>query len=322
MAWQIGIDEAGYGPNLGPLVMSMVACRVPEREVDLWQRLSSAVRRHEDENDGRLLVADSKLVYSPAKGLGCLEAAVLALLCGSDRLARKPIAYCLHDLMECLSARALVEIAREPWYLGTTLLPLAAAEDAWRGGVDRWRQASAGADLNWGAVASVVVAPERFNGLIERWGSKGAILGLGLVELLQHCLELPGDDPLDIVVDKQGGRNYYSAILQHAFADGVVLAWEERDARSVYQVIGLNRSVQITVLPRADVSAFCVALASMVSKYLRECLMGEFNRFWQEHIPGLKPTAGYPGDSLRYFEEIQPALAKLGIAKERVWRER
>src|SRR5262249_37174349 len=38
MAWLIGIDEAGYGPNLGPLVMSSVAWRVPARLLgaNLW----------------------------------------------------------------------------------------------------------------------------------------------------------------------------------------------------------------------------------------------------------------------------------------------
>src|SRR5438105_1330914 len=69
MPWQIGIDEAGYGPNLGPFVMCVTACRTPEPKMDLWHTMRAAVRRHEDEDDGRMLVADSKLVYSPAKGL-------------------------------------------------------------------------------------------------------------------------------------------------------------------------------------------------------------------------------------------------------------
>ena len=71
MAWLIGVDEAGYGPNLGPFVMTAVACRLPEgqADLDLWSALRSAVRRGADKADGRLLVDDSKVVYSTVRGL-------------------------------------------------------------------------------------------------------------------------------------------------------------------------------------------------------------------------------------------------------------
>ena len=65
-----------------------------------------------------------------------------------------------------------------------------------------------------------------------------------------------------------------------------------------------------------------MALASMVSKYLREVLMLEFNRFWQTQVPGLKPTAGYPSDAGRFFKAIRPALQRLGITETAVWRKR
>ena len=82
MAWIVGIDEAGYGPNLGPLVMTSVACRVPEELAggDLWRVLRGAVRRHPSTDRRRLLIEDSKLVYSPTRGLGDLELGVLATL--------------------------------------------------------------------------------------------------------------------------------------------------------------------------------------------------------------------------------------------------
>jgi hypothetical protein len=60
----------------------------------------------------------------------------------------------------------------------------------------------------------------------------------------------------------------------------------------------------------------------MVSKYVREALMHEFNRFWQTHLPDLKPTAGYPGDSERYYQEIRPVMKRLGFDKSKVWRQR
>src|SRR5262249_36645786 len=86
MAWVIGIDEAGYGPNLGPFVMTAVALRVPDdgAGADLWQRPAVAARRDTDPEDGRFLVADSKVVYSPARGLGPLETGALAAYTSCD----------------------------------------------------------------------------------------------------------------------------------------------------------------------------------------------------------------------------------------------
>ncbi len=65
-----------------------------------------------------------------------------------------------------------------------------------------------------------------------------------------------------------------------------------------------------------------VALASMVSKYLREVLMVGFNQFWQNHIPDLKPTKGYPVDAKRFLEEIAPVAKQLSIPQSLFWRSR
>ena len=80
--------------------------------------------------------------------------------------------------------------------------------------------------------------------------------------------------------------------------------------------------ISVRLLPRADSEHFCVALASMLSKYLREMLMGEFNRFWLERLPGLEPTAGYPMDAMRFYAAIKPLVEQLGIKHEVVWRKR
>jgi ribonuclease HII len=121
-------------------------------------------------------------------------------------------------------------------------------------------------------------------------------------------------------VDKQGGRNSYAAQVQHGLPGGAVVVEEEGAERSSYRVVGLGEPWRVTFQPRADGEQFCVALASMVSKYVRELLMGEFNAFWQRHVPGLKATAGYPGDAGRFLEAIRPAARVLGIAEEALWR--
>jgi ribonuclease HII len=125
---------------------------------------------------------------------------------------------------------------------------------------------------------------------------------------------------VSILIDKHGGRNTYTAILQNAVPESFVLAREERMDRSAYELLGLQRQVTVDIQPRADAEHFCVALASMVSKYVRELLMSEFNGFWQGQLPGLSPTAGYPGDASRFYEAIRPAVTRLGIPEPALWR--
>jgi ribonuclease HII len=320
MPWHIGIDEAGYGPNLGPFVMTLVACRVPDElhDANLWDVLQSGVRRADEPADHRLVVADSKQVYSPARGFGELEKTALSAHVGGffDE------AVTLENLLEHLASAEIPLLRQEPWFVGDTTLPIEVGASDLAASIEGWRKVSASAGVTWGFCQSAIVAAPRFNDLIDKWDSKGAVLSVAVTQLMRCCLEKTAAEPMRFVVDKHGGRNTYSALLQHAFADGMVLAEQEGRARSTYRVEGLDRTVRITFLPKADVEHFTVALASMISKYVRELLMREFNRFWLTHVPGLKPTAGYPLDAGRYFDAIRPALAKLSIAERCVWRSR
>jgi ribonuclease HII len=319
MAWIIGIDEAAYGPNLGPFVMTAVACRIVDGQGggDLWELLHPAVCRTHHRHDGRLLIADSKVVYSTNRGLAGLERGVLATLRPfTDRQPRT-----LADLVDHAAAADHGELRAEPWYRGAEVVPGRVPATDIAAEADRLDAACAAAGVSGWRMQSVVVCPLRFNALTEAAGSKGAVLAEALRRLLRDSHQvLPAGEVASVVVDKHGGRNSYAAFIQDALAEGAVVARQESMACSTYEVLGLGRELRLTFQPRAEAACLCVALASMASKYLRELLMQEFNRFWQEQIPDLKPTAGYPGDALRFWETIQPAARRLGIPESTIWR--
>ncbi len=78
----------------------------------------------------------------------------------------------------------------------------------------------------------------------------------------------------------------------------------------------------LRLAPRADARDGFVALASIVSKTLREEWMDVFNAFWASHVPGLRPTAGYPVDAARFRRAVEPSALALGVDPRLWWRER
>jgi hypothetical protein len=96
-----------------------------------------------------------------------------------------------------------------------------------------------------------------------------------------------------------------------------VLRRTESRERSDYRV----GATDLCFRTRAE-AHFPVAVASMVSKYVRELAMKIFNQFWGRHVDGLRPTCGYPGDSRRFRLDITRAQTLLGIANDVLWRER
>jgi hypothetical protein len=112
MAILIGVDEAGYGPNYGPLAIAATAWRVDPfsclhrtgppaprsrtqqsrhtatsaaapphpSTINLYKLLKKGVARTPQEGKRRIAIADSKELYKPGLGLRQLERGVLAAL--------------------------------------------------------------------------------------------------------------------------------------------------------------------------------------------------------------------------------------------------
>ena len=321
MPWVVGIDEAGYGPNLGPLVQAAVALHLPDNDVAGWETLKPVVRRCCDKADGRLLIDDSKKVYT-RHGLEGLELGVMSTVGIIPQSLRSFLDQAV--LPVCQS-----DLWSEAWCDPDEQLPLLIDAAALNDGLGQWITANnllrSGV---WNRV-SWIVPPSRFNKIVDESGSKATVLAQGLVALMQaNCaagrvgaLCYP-DDPIHFQCDKMGGRNFYAGMLQEAFPTGWVVPEKESAAESRYRIEMLDRPVTVTFRPRADGDGVAVALASMLCKYLREVCMRQFNRFWATHVPGIVPTAGYPVDAKRFFAQIKPAMAKLGLTDDQVWRKK
>jgi hypothetical protein len=325
MPYLIGTDEAGYGPNLGPLLITATVWHVEDRgdgtplDGDLYRRLKRVICRNPSRTDPRrrLAIADSKLLYNPAAGLELLERGVLAILslldcCPGD----------WREIWQALDGDADSYLHQLPWHVGyESPLPCAADGDDLVQIGRKLRRGLADAGVRLVAVRSTAVFPERFNAYTASCGNKAEALSqltLGLVaEGLRHC----AGEPVLIICDKHGGRNHYGRLLQLQFPDPLVEVRLESPAESIYRW-GIEPE-RVEIQFRAGGEAFLpAALASMVSKYLRELAMRPFNDFWCGRVPELKPTAGYPMDARRFKLAIAAAQSELGIGDDILWRSR
>jgi hypothetical protein len=219
----IGMDEAGYGPNFGPLVVAATVWEVPEEvqgsgqlrisdcgsriekhvsqsairdpqseiEFDLYRRLRSIVSKSASER--RIAIADSKVLFHPATGLRQLERGVHAFL-----LALQASLRCWSELVKYCEADPDDNYQKACWPEGSDCaLPVdATADELTRLGA-RFARACDVAGVRPLAVRARLVFPAQFNELVEHFRSKGAALSHVTVGLLREVIDLvvpPGDE--------------------------------------------------------------------------------------------------------------------------------
>ena len=316
----VGIDEAGYGPLLGPLVVSGAAMEVPTATADgcLWTLLRESVSATTSARRSRVPILDSKKLFSQKDGLGRLERAVLAVVAAWGGVPPS-----LHALLRLLNSDVLAKLEEYPWYCERDFsLPKEADERAVRlaGGLFRRDVEAQGARL--AGLWSEVLLEGHFNRLVNGTRNKAVVLsGLTLRLVLRIAERYPQGD-IHFHVDKQGGRAAYGRLLLRAFDGRRLKVLEEGPTNSAYELVEGPSRWRISFSQEGESRHLLVALASMISKYVRELLMGCFNEFWAESDPSLKPTAGYYQDGLRFLKDIEPHCRRLGVRKELLVRER
>jgi ribonuclease HII len=318
MPYLLGMDEAGYGPNLGPLLITCTVWQVPDSLFgeDLYTVFKDSVQASATTTDRtRIPVGDSKILYKSGGPLGGLECGVLAAL---STWASLPGHWRgMWGLLDPGSASALEAI---PWYASYDCdLPVAGDKALIGHLAQAFQQAQLQVDVRLSAVRSLALFPEAFNRLVAEWAGKGAVLSIKTLELLRTMLALADDEPILVQCDKHGGRKRYGPLLQQAFPEYLVEVCEETASSSRYRWGPVNRRVEVRFVAKGE-GFLPTALASMCSKYLRELAMLAFNDFWRSHVQQLRPTAGYPLDARRFRREIAEAQDRLGIPNEILWR--
>lgn len=312
MTLVIGTDEAGYGPNLGPLVVVATAWRVDAAPGVAPAAVAAALEAVNA--DRGPLWADSKAIYRGGAGFAALERGALV----GTALATQAVPGCWSDLAAALALAADADAAGpEAERRAAARLPVANAAAACRGLAEGVAAALAGHRVTLLAIRGRVIQPADFNRRLDAGLNKSDILSEATLELAAALAAAAGGEPVLVWCDRHGGRRRYAGLLSRHFAAPLVRVVAEGADASGYEIPAAGCRVEFTV---GGESRMPVALASMTAKYLRELSMQAFNAHWSAVAGDLAPTAGYPVDAARWRRQAAAAVAAAAIPWDRLWR--
>jgi ribonuclease HII len=152
--------------------------------------------------------------------------------------------------------------------------------------------------------------------------NKASVLFTATSQLIKNAFDNFKADDLQIIIDRQGGRTHYRKALLTMFPDTDLRILRESQTDSSYELKTDGKYMRLHFVVGADDNFLPVSLASMVSKYVRELLVYNMNRYFVGFFPDLKPTAGYWKDGLRFIQDLKTNLPHVKYDQNQLIRSR
>lgn len=337
-----GIDEAGYGPLFGPLVIGRAVFGIESRSAsqataessaqattiapDLWKLLAKAVCRELNDKRGRIAINDSKKLKTPAAGIRHMELGVLAFAMLKAGIAAPPT---ICDWMDAIGVSDHHQLNHLPWYCADdarpwNALPLATTAGELAIARNMLSRTTLDCGIRMLDLGAAVVFEDRFNRMVAATRSKASASFTFVASHLNHIWQQYGQHSPIVAIDRQSGRTRYRELLAQCFPSASITILDETNTLSAYRLRetagSAPRSMTVQFEVNGDGLHLPISLASMISKYTRELMMTRFKAWFSEKLPHIQPTAGYGSDAKRFWIEVEPHLESLGILRDQLRR--
>lgn len=290
----VGIDENGFGPRLGPLVVtaSLVVVKdvghLLQSSFKESKKICSSGRMEECE---RIALSFHRLIYgsTPSSASKYLSDIVYS----QEGDCSSPLPHCLPDFpLPCWTSESDLTEDRAQTFLKEIYVDLL-------------------------EIRSIVICPGRFNEKLGTFSSKHHLEYALFEELIMYFTKQYQKEKVLFLCGRIGSTKDYSPFFNRF---PLILGSPQREGETWYL---LPDDSEVRFITDGDEKYFPIALSSVVGKYIRELFIEQMNRYFRSYLPYLPYCSGYINPvTKRFIEETKNFREEMGIPDRCFIRER